>query len=170
MRSGENKRMNLWRSGELPPLWWRVSMERGRKGCGLEVLKQPPGRAGAEEMHLSGVDFLQQQQQQWSNTPPCFVLLPPPPPLPHTPQSHLSLMALHPLFPSPISEQRGGASATCDIPSKEERKKEETKLKKDILIWFAVFPRVTTTPQRDLTRVLMWIKPQRGNKITENIT
>ena len=68
MWAGENKRMSLWKSGELPPLWWRVSVERGRKCCGLEVSKQPSGRAGVEEMHLSGVDFLQQQQQ--SNTPP----------------------------------------------------------------------------------------------------
>lgn len=69
---------------------------------------------------------------------------PPPPPRLHIPQSHLSLMALHPLFPSPISEQRGGASATCDIPTREEKKerKKERPLRKDFLIWAAVVLRI----------------------------
>lgn len=63
-------------------------MERGqatkkkRKNPELEDLKQPPSHAGVEEVHLSGVDFLQQEQQ--SSTPPPLPL----PAIPHTP--HIS--------------------------------------------------------------------------------
>lgn len=88
-----------------------------RKSPELEDLKQAPGHAGVEEVHLSGVDFLQQEQQ--SSTPP------PLPAVPHSPQSHLSLMALHPLYPSPISEQRGGASPHGTFLHRRERGRKE---------------------------------------------
>lgn len=110
----------------------RTSNKKERKkNPELEDLKQPPSHAGVEEVHLSGVDFLQQEQQ--SSTPP------PLPAIPHSPQSHLSLMALHPLYPSPISVQRGGASPhvtfllmregerESEIQKERERKKERKK-------------------------------------------
>lgn len=58
--------------------------------------------------------------QQQSNTPPSSLLLL------LLLISHILLSHISPswpftpfLFPSPISEQRGGASATCDIPTGE---------------------------------------------------
>lgn len=98
--------------------WWE---DKGKKSPELEDLKQPPGHAGVEEVHLSGVDFLQQEQQ--SSTPPPLTL----PAVPDSPQSHLSLMALHPLYPSPISEQRGGASPHVTFLHRRERGRKEKK-------------------------------------------
>lgn len=111
----------------LPLLDKRDSVVRGqmlKKSPELEDLKQPPGHAGVEEVHLSGVDFLQQEQQ--SSMPPPLPL----PAVPHSPQSHLSLTALHPLYPSPISEQRGGASPHFTFLPRRERERERKKERK----------------------------------------
>lgn len=40
----------------------KTSNQKKEKNPELEDLKQPPSHAGVEEVHLSGVDFLQQEQ------------------------------------------------------------------------------------------------------------
>lgn len=90
--------MEVWSASSSGETRQRGEKTRRKKSPELGDLKQPPGRALVEEVHLSGVDFLLQEQQ--SSTPPPLPL----PAVPHSPQSHLSLMALHPLYSSPISE------------------------------------------------------------------
>lgn len=65
--------MEVWSVSSSGEMRQRGERTRGKKSPELEDLKQPPGHAGVEEVHLSGVDFLQQEQQ--SSTPPPLFLL-----------------------------------------------------------------------------------------------
>lgn len=105
----------------LPFLEKRDSVVREqvkKKSPELEDLKQAPGHAGVEEVHLSGVDFLQQEQQ--SSTPP-------PLSLPAVPHSHISpLWPFTPFTPHPCLS-RGRSISTCDIPTQEKERKKGKK-------------------------------------------
>lgn len=96
--------MEVWgasSSGETRQRGERTS-EKKKKNPELEDLKQPPGHAGVEEVHLSGVDFLQQEQQQ-SSTPPTRPL----PAVKHIVLNHISpFWPFTPFTPHPSLSRR----------------------------------------------------------------
>lgn len=123
-----NKRKSPGTSGEVPLHLVRKKVQKKvfQGSLGLEQPADP-----AEDP--SGVDFQQQQQQlqlqQW-NTPPCLVLL-----LllffSHIFLGHISpSWPFTPFTPHPTLCRGGGASATCDIPTQQEREDKKRKKSK----------------------------------------